>query len=94
MKSVLRICDASSKRCTTWLRIYWTSTHSEFPKKFTSLMIASYFGLTGAVSRLVQMDGVGLNAKDGTYWRSALSWAAEKGFDATVELLIRGGDTW
>lgn len=91
MQSVLKICDASSKRCSTWFRIYWTGTQTDFPKKFTSLMIVSYLGLTAAVRHLLKMDGVDVNSKDSTYKRSALSWASENGFDTIVELLIRGG---
>ncbi|RYP21591.1 hypothetical protein DL767_009231 [Monosporascus sp. MG133] len=90
IESVLRICDVGSKRCSTWFRIYWTSTNTDFPEGFTSLMIASYFGLTATVEHLLRMDDVNLNCKDATYGRSALSWAAENGFDTIVKFLIRG----
>ena len=36
------------------------------------------------------MDDIDLNSKDGTYGRSALSWAAGNGFDVVVKLLIKG----
>ncbi|RYP51482.1 hypothetical protein DL768_003166 [Monosporascus sp. mg162] len=72
------------------IKIYWTSTNTDFPEGFTSLMIASYFGLTATVEHLLRMDDVDLNCKDATYGRSALSWAAENGFDTIVKFLIRG----
>ena len=90
IQSLLRICDAGSSRCLTWFRIYWMSTHTEFPENFTNLMIASYFGLGEVVELLLQMDGIDLNSKDGTNGRSALSWAAGNGFDVIVKLLIKG----
>ena len=93
IQSLLRICDASSNSCMTWFRIYWTSTHTDFPENFTTLMIASYFGLEAVVKRLLGLDGIDLNSQDGTYKRSALSWAAGNGFDVIVKLLIKG-PTW
>ena len=85
---ILKICEMSSRRCLTWFRIYWASTNTEFPRGFTNLIIVSYFGLSTAVKHLLKMDGIDLNSRDDTYWRSALSWAAGKGFDAVVKLLI------
>src|SRR5277367_4201872 len=90
IQSLLKICDAGSSRCLTWFRIYWISTYTDFPKNFTNLMIASYFGLGEVVKHLLQMDGIDLNSKDGTNGRSALSWAAGNGFDVIVKLLIKG----
>ena len=90
IKSLLGICDANSRRCLTWFRIYWASTHTGFPRDFTTLMIASYFGLGRVVRLLLKIDGGELNSTDGTYLRSALSWASENGFGDVVKLLIRG----
>ena len=89
-RSMLRLCDTSSTRCLTWFRVYWTSTSIDFPKDFTSLMIASYFGLTAVVKHLLKCGSVDLDLKDGTYERSALSWAAGNGFDVVAKLLIKG----
>ncbi|KAN0076427.1 ankyrin repeat-containing domain protein [Elaphomyces granulatus] len=89
-QSMLRLCDTSSKCFLTWFRIHWASTNTDFPKSFTSLMIASYFGLAAVVKHLLELDSIDLNAKDGTYGRSAISWAAGNGFDVVVELLIKG----
>ena len=89
-QSMLRLCDTSSTRCMTWFRVYWTSTSIDFPKDFTSLMIASYFGLAAVVKHLLECGSVNLDLKDGTYGRSALSWAAGNGFDIVAKLLIKG----
>ncbi|RYP66586.1 hypothetical protein DL769_005993 [Monosporascus sp. CRB-8-3] len=85
-----RICDARSRRCLTWFRIYWASTHTAFPRDFTTLMIASYFGLEQFVKHQLGLDDVDVDSRDGTYQRSALSWASENGFDGVVKLLIKG----
>ncbi|KAL6406443.1 Ankyrin repeat, PH and SEC7 domain containing protein secG [Ilyonectria robusta] len=87
--SLRRICDASSRRCLTWFRIYWASTHTGFPQDFTTLMITSYFGLEQIVKLLLGKDDVEVDSTDGTYKRSALSWASENGFDGVVKLLIK-----
>ena len=90
-QSMLRLCDASSTRFQTWLRLYWTSTDTDFPENFAVLMIASYFGLTAVVKHLLlQLDNINLDSKDSTYGRSAISWAAGNGFDVVVKLLIKG----
>jgi ankyrin repeat domain-containing protein 50 len=90
IQSILKLCDTNSERCLTWFRIYWTSTNTDFPEMFTSLMIASYFGLTTVANLLLKLNGVDINCKDGTYGRSALSWAAGNGFDVAAQLLIKG----
>ncbi|KAF3195009.1 hypothetical protein TWF106_005914, partial [Orbilia oligospora] len=90
IRSIQSLCDASSKRCLTWFRIYWTGTNTNFPENFTTLMIASYFGFAKVVRLLTESGGIDLNSKDDTHGRSAISWAAGNGFDIVVALLIRG----
>jgi len=90
IEQILDICDTSSNRFRTWFRIYWTTTDTDFPKGFTPLMVASYFGLDTAVGCLRQEDGSDLDSQDVTYWRSALSWASKNGFDVVVKLLVEG----
>jgi len=87
--SILGLCDIDSKRCWTWFRIYWTGTNTDFPKGFTTLMIASYFGLRTAVKHLCKTNDISVNSLDTTYQRSALSWAAENGFVGVVKLLVK-----
>jgi ankyrin repeat domain-containing protein 50 len=93
---LVKLCDANSKRCLTWFRVYWTSTNTDFPGGFTTVMIASYFGLTAVLKLLLgpsSNHSIDLNSKDGTYGRSALSWAAGNGFEVAVNLLIKGASS-
>lgn len=86
---VLRICDAKSNLFQEWFKIYWTSTNTKEPRRFTHLMIAACFGLQTVVQTLLE-DDVDLNSQDDTYQRSALSWAARNGFTAVAKLLVKG----
>ncbi|KAH8123057.1 ankyrin repeat-containing domain protein [Trichoderma asperelloides] len=74
-ESILMICDVNSSFYMTWFSIYWTTTNTEFPKGFTTLMMTSYFGLNYAVSSLLTMADIDINTQDYIYQRSALSWA-------------------
>ncbi|KAL6823353.1 ankyrin [Trichoderma camerunense] len=88
-KSILTICDEDSFCCKTWLDVHWSTMQTYCPRGFTTLIIASYFGLHFAVQSLLDMD-VDLNAQDNTYERSALCWAVRNGFRTVAELLISG----
>ncbi|KAK6543557.1 hypothetical protein TWF694_000301 [Orbilia ellipsospora] len=88
---IMRLCDTDSKSCLTWLRIYWASTNTSFPDGFTSLMVASYFGLAAIVKLLLRLKPK-INYRDSTYMRSALSWAAENGSDVIVRQLLKGNN--
>lgn len=89
-ESILMVCDITSSCCKTWFNIYWTTTMTESPDGFTTLMLASYFGLNFAVSSLLTMKDVKLNTRDNIYQRSALSWAVRNGFHTVAELLLGG----
>ncbi|KAM6483960.1 ankyrin repeat-containing domain protein [Trichoderma sp. SZMC 28011] len=89
-QSILELCDGTSNRCLTWLRIYWKSTNTDFPQNFTALMITSYFGLPTVMKLLLKLKSPDLNSRDSMYRRSALSWAAGNGHHVAVKLLIRG----
>ncbi|KAJ4854240.1 ankyrin repeats (3 copies) domain-containing protein [Trichoderma breve] len=88
-KSILTICDEDSFCCKTWFAVHWSTMQTNCPRGFTTLMIASYFGLHFAVQSLLDMD-VDLDAQDKTYERSALCWAVRNGFWMVAELLISG----
>ncbi|KAF3922129.1 Ankyrin-3 [Arthrobotrys entomopaga] len=89
-KTVLELCDTTSKRCLTWFAIYWTGTDTAFPRDFNSVMVASYFGFAAIVKILIKSENsIHLDFKDSRYGRSALSWAAENGFDAVVRRLLK-----
>ncbi|KAK6814396.1 hypothetical protein RU639_009430 [Aspergillus parasiticus] len=88
--SLLILCDLIEGRCPVWFQIYWTSMGRNFPTGFTSLMIASYFGLIPVLKHWIELDKVDIDAKDHVYGRSALSWAAGNGHTAVMKLLIKG----
>ena len=89
--SVLKVCDANSNRFSTWFRVYWSSMLTAFPKGFTTLIAASYFGLEAAVKRLLKTVKRGdLDSRDEVHQRTALSWAAGGGYYAVTGLLARG----
>ncbi|CRG90005.1 Ankyrin repeat, PH and SEC7 domain containing protein secG [Talaromyces islandicus] len=87
--SLRQICDASSSRCLTWFRAYWTRIYTDFPQNFTTLMIASYFGIEQIVKPLLENGDVEVDSTDSIYRRTALSWASENGFDGVVKLLVK-----
>ncbi|KAF4962377.1 hypothetical protein FSARC_9543 [Fusarium sarcochroum] len=88
--SVRQICDTSSRRYSNWFQIHWTRTRGDSLPPFTTLMITAYLGLGPIVKLHLDAGNVEVNSTDGTYGRSALSWASENGFDNVVELLING----
>ncbi|KAK2595214.1 hypothetical protein QQS21_007067 [Conoideocrella luteorostrata] len=90
IESAQKICDVDSRRCGTWFRVYWASTHTDFPKDFTTLILASYFGVEQIVRLQLALYNNDINSRDSTYRRSALSWASMNGFDGVVQLLIKG----
>ncbi|KAF3231965.1 hypothetical protein TWF191_003940 [Orbilia oligospora] len=88
---ILGLCDATSKRCMTWFRVYWAGTNTNFPSGATTLIIASYFGLLNVVKLLLKSrldKRAGINGVDGEYRRSALSWAAGGGYGGVVEEIL------
>ncbi|KAK6330329.1 hypothetical protein TWF730_004822 [Orbilia blumenaviensis] len=93
-RSILKLCDSKSQRCLIWLMVYWASQNTDFPNGFTSLMIASYFGLTKAMKIFLESDDPGLNLRDDTHGRSALSWATGSGYNSAVELLVNINRPW
>jgi ankyrin repeat protein len=68
------------------------SQHSNYsqgvPRKMTRLHIAAYFGIQSVVSIL--LNGTCLELQD-SYGRTPLSWAAQNGYEAVVQLLLENG---
>jgi hypothetical protein len=60
----------------------------EVPKQMTGLHLAAYFGVDKAVQFLIGSDSP--DPKD-SYCRTPLSWAAERGHEAVVKLLLEKG---
>ncbi|KAI9782385.1 MAG: hypothetical protein M1839_005258 [Geoglossum umbratile] len=57
------------------------------PKRFHGIHIVAYLGLADIVQILVELGGVELDSKDSND-RTPLSWAAWKGHETVVELLL------
>ncbi|KAJ6037202.1 ankyrin repeat-containing protein [Penicillium herquei] len=87
---LLQICRADSTHCPAWFKLYWAKVNGDFPQGFTTLMIASHFGIKSIVKHLLQEGNPDIDSVDGVYQRSALSWASQNGFDGIVKLLIEG----
>jgi ankyrin repeat protein len=88
--SAMNICDTQSQRFQTWFRIYWTTQYSSCPQQLTDIMVGSYFGLEVMVQRFLE-TGVKLDPRDDG-GRTPLSWAAENGHVAVVQLLLKQDD--
>jgi len=84
-----KICDTQSLRFSNWFPVYWTMSkeyESFYPHDIDSLMVASHLGLDAVVQLFLQ-DGLMVNSL-ASMKRPALSWAAEAGNEAVVELLL------
>ncbi|KAL6789680.1 ankyrin repeat-containing domain protein [Trichoderma sp. SZMC 28012] len=90
LQELKRLCNATSDGCPAWFKIYWASIYNNFPLEFTTLMIASYFGIETIVRLQIETNDVEIDSKDGLHHRTALSFASENGFDSVVRLLIKG----
>ncbi|KAF3067880.1 Ankyrin repeat domain-containing protein 50 [Trichoderma lentiforme] len=90
LRKLQQLCSVTSDRCPAWFEMHWADIHTDLPLHFTTLMIASYFGLEMIVSLQIESDNVEIDSVDGSYHRTALSFASENGFDSVVRLLIKG----
>ena len=86
----------------SWLKTYWRSKGTSYlePSHFTLLHIASYFGIRSLAQQLLLKGGVlnklkrpfYLNKKDTSFRKqTALSWAADRGHQGVVKLLLEKG---
>jgi ankyrin repeat domain-containing protein 50 len=62
---------------------------TDFPIGFTTLIVASYFGLMPIAKYLAKIGGIDLDAKDDVHGRSVLSWALGNGHNAIMKLLTK-----
>ncbi|KAL3464376.1 ankyrin repeat-containing domain protein [Aspergillus heterothallicus] len=91
LDSLQTLCNARSGRCKTWLRIYWEWAYEEAPSRFTSLLVASYFGFDALVKVLLRTPKMNLRSKHDEFGgHGALFWAAAHGNENIVKLLLRG----
>ena len=85
------ICDQGSKSHSTWFPIYRQSTSMRHTVNFSGVIVASYFGLERLAQRLLD-QGADLDTKDQYYGQTPLSWAAERGHESIVKLLLATGE--
>jgi ankyrin repeat protein len=83
----------------SWLKTYWAAEmYRSPPDSFTLLHLASFFGILPLAENLVLKKGwintvkrlLYINQRDSN-GRTALSWAAERGHEAVVRLLLEKG---
>jgi ankyrin repeat protein len=85
--SVLNICNTDSKSASVWLEVFWEKKYYDSNPKFTTILIAAYFGLEGIV-KLVLEKGADIESKDDKWGETALLWATENGHETVVKLLL------
>ncbi|PNP55978.1 hypothetical protein THARTR1_03915 [Trichoderma harzianum] len=90
LEQLQQLCSVTPDRCPAWFKIYWVDIHGDFPLEFTTLMIASYFGIETIVRSQLERADVEIESVDHSNKRTALSYASENGFDNVVRLLIKG----
>jgi ankyrin repeat protein len=82
--------EASSQALLTKKWGGWDSSYSKrFPSQMTGLHLVAYFGVTKAATASLQRI-IDVNVKD-TCVRTPLLYAAEKGNEAVVKLLLGNG---
>ena len=97
VEAALEVCDVKSKRCKTWLQVYWTNPVGseignhffQIPKGISTLMIACLFGHEVIVQKLIN-NGTNVNCIGGR-GEAALTFAALGGHLAVVQQLIKAG---
>jgi hypothetical protein len=89
--SALEVLDSGSMRLLTWFQVYWIADnpYTKYPHNVTSLMLASYLGLSAAVGRLIE-KGADVNAW-GDLHGSALNAAAIRNHRSVVIMLLEAG---
>ena len=85
----LAISNSDSKAYSVWLRIYRKKDRF-IPESCPSLVLASHFGHSSVVELLLEKV-TDLEAEDGMYGQTPLSWAVEYGREAVVKLLLEKG---
>ncbi|KAL6824648.1 ankyrin repeat-containing domain protein [Trichoderma sp. SZMC 28015] len=90
LEQLKELCNATIDFYPTWVKVYWKDTYDRIPLEFTTLMIASYFGIESLVRLELERADAGIDFVLRSDERTALSFASENGFDNVVRLLIRG----
>lgn len=81
-----RLCHPRSRIFDLWTRLYYT----EVSKLSTTILVASYLGLTAVVRLCTDVETADIDSED-NYGQTPLSLAAMIGYDAIVSLLLVTG---
>ncbi|KAK2753351.1 hypothetical protein FQN55_003480 [Onygenales sp. PD_40] len=88
---LLKMCDPDSARSSFLIMLKWPwRVLPEFNMDLPALSMASYFGLTDVVKLILNTSGIDINETDSVSERTALFWAAERGFLDIASLLMNG----
>ncbi|KAF8532863.1 hypothetical protein BDD12DRAFT_901373 [Trichophaea hybrida] len=91
LNSALEVLDDGSNRLLTWFQVYWIGVNPsrKLIQNVTSLMVASYLGLSVAVERLMKTSA-DINAQ-GDLYGTALNAAAWRKHRRVVSMLLNAG---
>ena len=90
LQMAFRLCDTRSKLYRFWTYLYNHQIHCDFPDSACSLIIMAYFGFGLLIKHSANTHDMDINSEDGR-GRTPLSWAAERGYEEVVKLLIGTG---
>ncbi|KAL1862025.1 hypothetical protein Plec18170_000849 [Paecilomyces lecythidis] len=87
----LELCDVQSTSFHPWFYTHWGQLQNgRLEKPVSALAISSYFGLDAVVEQLL-MDDRFCKTCTSDFDKSSLLWAAERGHEAVVKLLLQTG---
>ncbi|KAJ2976087.1 hypothetical protein NQ176_g5148 [Zarea fungicola] len=86
----LRLYNLLLQNNTAWFRNYFYYTGSEQPRGCTALMLAARYGHRALIQLLLD-KGAAINAKDLTYGRTPLHWAAMNSAPEVISVLLEHG---
>ncbi|GAD93829.1 hypothetical protein BC1G_06991 [Paecilomyces variotii No. 5] len=85
------LCHVQSTDFYPWFHTHWEQTQNgRLEKPSSTLAISSYFGLEYVAKQLLTRNGVDGNSMN-DFDKNSLLWAAERGHESVVKLLLQTG---
>ncbi|KAL1885699.1 hypothetical protein Plec18167_001194 [Paecilomyces lecythidis] len=85
------LCHVQSTDVYPWFHTHWEQTQNgRLEKPSSTLAISSYFGLEYVVKQLLTSNEIDRNTSN-DFDRNSLLWAAERGHESVVKLLLQTG---